>query len=261
MNERPTLVLVHGAGDTSLVWREVQPLLVSPSIAVDLPGRRDRPADITRVTIDDAVDSIERDVERVTSGRVVLVAHSLGGAVLASLAARFGDRVDHLVFVAGVTAKDGERIVETIRPGGYEMIAARLEDLRTTYADHMFMPEVGADSAEGVALKPLDDVRVAQTIDSMNFMCQVVSWAGVRPDLPRTFVRSLRDPIQSREFQDTLIVNCAATSVIDLDTTHTAALEIPQTVADLLDAIALGPGALETGVLEADALEEPHSQR
>ena len=244
MSERPTLVLVHGAGDTSLVWHEVQNLLVSPSIAVDLPGRRDRPADITRVTIGDAVDSIERDLDGVTDSHVVLVAHSMFGVVIPSLAARLGDRVDHLVFVAGVTAKHGERAVDTIRPGGYEQVAARVEELRVTFADHMFMPEGLPQPTAAAGPQPLDDVRVAQTIDSLNFMCQVVSWDGVPAGLPRTFIRSLRDPIQSREFQDALIENCGATSVIDLDTKHTAAREAPQTVADILDAIAASPHEL-----------------
>jgi pimeloyl-ACP methyl ester carboxylesterase len=252
MSERPTLVLVHGAGDTSLVWQRVQRLLVSPSIAVDLPGRRDRPADITRVTIRDAVDSIERDVNSVTDGQVVLVAHSMFGVVLPSLAGRLGDRVDHLVFVAGVSAKNGERAVDTIRPGGYEQIAARVDELRATYADHMFSPVVPSEPSDDVALHPIDDVRVAQTIDSLNFMCQVVCWEGVRAGLPRTFIRSLQDPIQSREFQDALIENCDATTVVDIDTKHTAAREAPQIVVDLLDAIAASPREVFTAPEASD---------
>ena len=50
-------MLVHGAGNTSLIWRAVQEHLRHPSIAVDLPGRRDRPGDITRITIDEAAAS------------------------------------------------------------------------------------------------------------------------------------------------------------------------------------------------------------
>jgi pimeloyl-ACP methyl ester carboxylesterase len=260
MSERPTLVLVHGAGDTSLVWRGVQRLLVTPSIAVDVPGRRDRPADITRVTIRDAVDSIERDVDGVTDGQLVLVAHSMFGVVIPSLAARFGDRVDHLVFVAGVTAKDGERAVDSIRPGGYDQVAARVEDLRVKFADHTFKPEPLPESADGAALHPIDEERVAQTIDASNFMCQVVSWEGVRADIPRTFIRSLRDPIQSRELQAALIENCAATSVIDIDTKHNAARETPQMLADLLDAIALGAAATSPLGVSAEH-EESDSQQ
>ena len=136
-NGSPTLVLVHGAGNTSLIWRSVQDHLRHPSIAVDLPGRRDRPADITRVTIDDAAQSAAKDVAAATEGSVVLVGHSAGGIVLPALTALLDGRVEHLVFVAGLSAPDGVAVVETVRPGYAATMAARLEELRESYRDHM----------------------------------------------------------------------------------------------------------------------------
>src|SRR5207245_248176 len=90
-----TIVLVHGAGHTADVWRAVQEHTRHPTVAFDLPGRRDRPAPIAEVTIDDAATSLAADVERAADGRVVLVGHSAGGVVLPALAARLGERVDH----------------------------------------------------------------------------------------------------------------------------------------------------------------------
>ena len=60
------------------------------------------------------------------------------------------------------------------------------------------------------------DAKTAAPLDSLNYMEQVVSWDGVPALLPRTFVRCVRDRIQSRVLQDALIDNCGAADVIDL---------------------------------------------
>ena len=59
-----------------------------------------------------------------------------------------------------------------------------------------------------------------------------------RDDVPRTFVRCLRDRIQPRQLQDALIENCAATEVVDLESGHTPAVAVPGELAAILDRIA-----------------------
>ena len=232
-NGSRTLVLVHGAGNTSLVWRSVQDHLRHPSIAVDLPGRRNRPADITRVTIDDAARSAARDVTAASDGPVVLVGHSAGGVVLPALTALLDGRVEHLVFVAGLCAPDGAAVIDTVRPGFAAAAAARRDELRESYRDHM----LEADGLHGMA-PTVDDVTAAMGIESMNYMTQTVSWKGVPPTLERTFVRCLRDGIQPREMQARLAENCGASSVVDIDSGHTPALSAPIELAAILDRIA-----------------------
>jgi pimeloyl-ACP methyl ester carboxylesterase len=232
-NESRTLVLVHGAGNTSLIWRAVQDHLRHPSIAVDLPGRRDRPGDITRITIDDAAQSAANDVAAATDGNVVLVGHSAGGIMLPAMTALLDGRVEHLVFVAGLSAPDGAAVVETVRPGYAATMTARLEELRESYRDHM----LEADGLHGTA-STVDDVKAAMGIESLNFMTQTMSWAGVPPTLERTFVRCLRDGIQPRAKQAQLAENCGASTVIDIDSGHTPAISAPVELAAILDRIA-----------------------
>ena len=227
----PTIVLVHGAGHTAPAWDRTRTHLRCASIAVDLPGRRNRPAHIAGVTIDAAADSICADVDAVISGEVVLVGHSAGGILLPAVAARLGARVQHLVFVAGLCARHGERVIDTVRPDHAAEVAVRADDLARRYHGHMLAPD---DHESWIAI----DQKVAASVDSLTFLLQVVSWDGVSPALPRTFVRPLRDRIQPREMQARLIENCAASQVIDIDTGHTPALAAPERLAAILDEIA-----------------------
>lgn len=214
------MVLVHGAGHTAGVWADVRAAMSSPTFAVDLPGRGSRPAPITTITIEQAADSVAADVRAAVEGDVVLVAHSVAGTVLPSVAARLGDRVRHLVFVAGVTAPEGELPLEQFLPGQAEVVAARLVELRREHGD---------------ATLEAMDVKTASSIDSLNLSMQPMTWAGVAAALGRTFVRCLRDPIQPRDMQARFAASCGAGEVVDIDAGHTPAIDAPATLAAILD--------------------------
>jgi pimeloyl-ACP methyl ester carboxylesterase len=229
---KPTIVLVHGSGHTARVWGDVQEHLGHGSLAVDLPGRADRRADIADVRLADAATSLAADVRAATEGPVVLVGHSAGGIVLPALAARLGARVAHLVFVAGLCAPAGGRVVETVRPDAVPHLAELLAGFREQYRGCMLDPDPSIEGVRAV------DAKTAAPLDSLNYMEQVVSWDGVPAGMPRTFVRCLRDRIQPRELQAALIDNCGATDVVDLESGHTPAVAVPGELAAILDGIA-----------------------
>jgi pimeloyl-ACP methyl ester carboxylesterase len=226
---RPAIVLVHGSGHTSRVWADVQASLRACSVAVDLPGRADRVADIADVGIATAGASLATDVAAAVEGPLVLVGHSAGGIVLPALASHLGDRVVHLVFVAGLSAADGATVMDTVRPDAAAQLTERLGALREEFAGCMLEPDPSIDGVRAI------DARTAAPLDSLNYMEQVVSWDGVPPGLPRTFVRCLRDRIQPRTLQDALIANCGASTVLDLECGHTPAVAAPRDLAALLD--------------------------
>ena len=63
-----TWLLIHGGGATARFWDRLVPLLDGPSLAVDLPGRGGKPADLATLTVDEEVASVVADVE--AAGRV-----------------------------------------------------------------------------------------------------------------------------------------------------------------------------------------------
>ena len=214
------------------MWDQVRAHLAHASVAVDVPGRRDRPGDVTRVTIDEAADSLAGDVRAATEGTVVLVGHSTGGILLPGLASLLSGQVAHLVFVAGLCARDGEKVVDTVLPGEEASVLERLADMRRQYRGAMLDPEPPGSAPT------ISDEQLAMPIESLNFMTQTMSWRGVPPTLGRTWVRCLRDRIQPRELQERLAENCAATSVIDIDAGHTPAVTAPVELAAILDGVA-----------------------
>lgn len=240
------VVLVHGSGHTARVWADVQAHLRHPSVAVDLPGRADRVAEIADVTIPTAATSLAADVEGACPrGRLVLVGHSAGGIVLPALAAHLGERVAHLVFVAGLSAREGDTVMATVRPDAAATLGARMAALRAEFAGCMLEPDASVDGVRAI------DAKTAAPLDSLNYMDQRVTWRGVPDALPRTYVRCLRDRIQPRALQAALAENCAATAVVDLDCGHTPAVAVPAELAAVLDDIAdRSPASASSAIIE-----------
>jgi pimeloyl-ACP methyl ester carboxylesterase len=97
-----TLVLLHGYGESLLAWRGVAEALARHYrvIAFDLPGFgvSDKPAsgyDLATMTT-----RVSDFVQRMGSGPVVLVGHSMGGELAASVALAHPELVQQLVLIA-----------------------------------------------------------------------------------------------------------------------------------------------------------------
>lgn len=234
----PTLVLVHGAGDSARVWQATQEHLACDSVALDLLGRATRPFDLTKVTIDLAATQAASDVREHTVGPVVIVAHSAGGVIAPRLVALLGAQVRHLVLVAGVTAPDGAVAADIVHPERREQFLDARPKLLVRHRGRSYARGAAVDELPS-ELEVLSDPEIVRAIESLNMMFQPIDWSGVPLDLPRTFVRPLGDQLQSRETQARLASAAGATETIDIDADHTPARSAPRELARILDELAM----------------------
>lgn len=236
-----TVVLVHGGTLTSTMWDDVRALMSTPTMAVDLPGRRYKPADLSLVTHEDWERSVCDDVEGAGLRDVVLVAHSSGGYVIPGVATRLSGRsrvtVRSLVFVAATVPSEGKRPVDYLR-----------EDLRALALDSR---DAVVDSARGRTLGGLrpgeesipTSLEIVENGPRMGLeapapLFEPFSWAGYPSQLPRTFVRCLRDTVIPPALADVMVENMGGASVVDLDAGHRAFATHPSDLATVIDRIA-----------------------
>jgi len=96
------VVLVHGYGGDKNSWLFVQePLSRGHTVhALDLPGHGASDKDVGDGSLDTLARTVAGFLDAVGAGRAHLVGHSLGGAVVAAVAAAAPDRVRALTLVA-----------------------------------------------------------------------------------------------------------------------------------------------------------------
>ena len=154
--------------------------------------------------------------------------------MLPALAARLGERVARLVFVAGLSARHGETVMRTVRPDAEAELATRLTAMRDEYRRlHARARPVDRRRARRSTPRPR---RRSTRSTTWNRRCR----GTASPCRSRgRSCAACGTGIQSRVLQDALIENCGAADVIDLESGHTPAVAVPdELAAALLDRIA-----------------------
>jgi len=134
---RASVVLVHGAWADGSSWNDIiGPLLCKGLNALAAP--------IPLTSLSDDIAALDRALER-TDGPVVLAAHAYAGAVIA---ASTNERVQSLIFVAGLAPDEGETVAEVfyrekphpqapqLAPDSHGFIWMPQEGFATAFAQH-----------------------------------------------------------------------------------------------------------------------------
>ena len=250
----PALVLVHGGAHGAWCWEPTLPFLTCDVLAVDLPPksirgglrRNDPTPDLSQLTITDFVDSVLRDADAGGLDRFVLVGHSLGGLTIAELARRAPGRVEHLVFVSCMIPPDGGSSIEALPDALQEVAREALSRDRDGGLD----PIAGLD--EGTVrytfCNDMDETQVRFVLDHAGIeapgpLAETVTRQGIPPELPKTFVKLLRDQALPPEHQDVLIEHLRASPggdvhVETIDAGHDVMISNPEGLASVLNRIA-----------------------
>ena len=110
---RPTVVCVHGLGNSHVSWREMARALghAYRVLAVDLPGHGRSPRAGRSVGVDAAQGILDRVIAGLTAGPITLVGHSMGATVAMVQAARRPGSVSALALLAPpMPRRPGERM-------------------------------------------------------------------------------------------------------------------------------------------------------
>lgn len=176
----PTVILIHGAFAESSSWDGVATALLSQGHTVIAWANplRGVAADAEQLT------ALVRSIE----GKVLLVGHSYGGAVMTNVAPGAGD-VTGLVFVAGFALQPGESagdasslvpggtLGETLRPvplpgGGNDMYIAQ------DRYHAQFAADLSAEQAATMAVtqRPITEAALSEPSGSVALWQSVPSW-------------------------------------------------------------------------------------
>lgn len=101
------IVLVHGSNLSAHCWDRVVEHVDAATVAVNLPGRGSRAAEILAVTLEDCVAAVIDSADKAGFTRFGLVGHSLGGVMITETACRHPDRVAELVYVGALVPAPG----------------------------------------------------------------------------------------------------------------------------------------------------------
>ncbi len=112
-----TFVLVHGAYHGAWCWARLIPFLEAAghrAMAPDLPGHGTDPTPLAEISLATYTAGICQAVAAAETP-VILVGHSMAGAVVAGVAEHMPARVDRLVFLSAYVPTDAQSVAQLVR--------------------------------------------------------------------------------------------------------------------------------------------------
>lgn len=234
----PGLVLVHGGGFTGDCWdptvdaiRRLAPEL--HVLAVDLPGRRGKPAAPRQDVVAGWAESVRADVEAAGLERMVFVGHSMAGLTVPPVVSKLGAvRVPEMILASAFVPPVGGAVVDTLT-GPFRHIARRYAATGKTSETPRALARFGFTNG----------MTPAQRRFTLERMCTepaaVLVEKTVRRELPagthRTWIMCRRDRALSVRAQRRGIAALGGVdTVIDIDTCHMLMISEPERLARML---------------------------
>lgn len=230
-------ILVHGAWEESRAWEDVSPLLEAQGhsvTAIDLPGHGANMQPIASMTMNNYINTVIEAIQRLNEP-VVLVGHSMTGAVISQVAERIPSNVERLVYVAAFLLADGGTVLEAMQSDNGEFLPNIVFSEDQSYAT---LPEKTLRSAgfhdvdESVIQRFLPLVVEKQSTEP--FMAKVAVTEQNFGSVPKTYIRTTIDKVTTPVLQDRMISNWDVEVVHNLESGHFPAFSVPEKLVDLL---------------------------
>ena len=232
-------VLVHGAWQGAWGWESLGKILEERGhhiLAVDLPGHGERiQADLSKIRLQDYVETVVGEIEGHDLYNVTLVGHSLGGITVPYVAERISQRIKRLAFISCMLPDEGRSALEMLEPldrSLYKLIvgltAARRRgvSIPAFLARRKFCNDMDRETTRWL-LKKL----VPEPVGPLE---EPISRRSLPADIPGTYIVLTEDRALQPAKQRRMLRNLGEPEVVELAAGHNAMLTKPGELAEIL---------------------------
>ena len=231
-------ILLHGAWEESRMWDDVSPILQQNGhtvTAIDLPGHGTNTPlgpEVTMSTYKQAVVDVITKLDH----QVVLVGHSMNGALISHVAEQIPEKIERLIYVTAFLLKDGGSVLEAMQSDADGEVLPEIvfsDDQAYATLPEAALRRIGFHDIEESAIKRFLPL-MAEWQATEPFMAKLVLSDKNFGSVPKTYIRTGMDKMVSPALQDTMIGNWEVESVLDLESGHFPAFSQPEKLAELM---------------------------
>jgi pimeloyl-ACP methyl ester carboxylesterase len=241
MNKKKTFVLIHGSWHSAWNWFRVTPILEKQGhrvIAPDLPGMGRDKTPIEEVRFEKTVRKI-CDLIDTVPGKVILVGHSKNGVLISQVAEYRPDKIEKLVYLAAVLAKDGKSAVNYFKLDKEEVLGPYItyhpETNSSTLSPEIYKEGLYHDCVEEIT-------EMAKVILSNEPRQTATTPVNITDDnfgrIPRYYIELTEDRAITPFLQQKMYTEMPVEKVYKMATSHSPFFSKPRELVDILIRIA-----------------------
>ncbi len=233
-----TYVLIHGAWHGGWAWNGVESVLRSQGHDVftpDLPGHGPQRISLDHMTMKSYVKTIVEIVQNQPE-KLVVVGHSMSGAVISQVAEQCPEKVKTLVYVCAFLLPNGGSVLSAMQEDFDGEFLARLqftEDQKGAICDESTLREVFYNKTpkERIAWAQPQLLEAQPTEPFYSTISITEQGFG---QIPRVYVKCLSDKVLSPTAQQRMIDAFPCQTVFSLKSDHAPFLSQPDELAHVL---------------------------
>jgi pimeloyl-ACP methyl ester carboxylesterase len=233
-------VLVHGGWCGGRFWEKVVPLLEEAGHEVeapDLPGHGDDPTPIPEISLQSYADRVIGVLDAQPEP-VVLVGHSMGGAVISQAAEQRPEKVETLVYLAAYLLRDGETVLSVLGNDTESLLLSAM--VRSEDQTHSSLREDAIKETWCAEGSDEDGERMKSLVGPQAVAPAATPVAVTEENcgqIPRVYIETLRDRTITPSTQKEMYERMPCQKVISMDTSHFPQYAAPEELADHLTSL------------------------
>jgi len=237
-----TFVIVPGAWSGPYAWESVQADLEKSGykvVVVQLPGHGSDNTPPQNLTLDVYRDKVISTIDSV-GGQVILVGHSLGGAIISEVAEQVPSKIEKLVYVAGFIPVSGQSVLALASTDSASVLGASL-----VHSDNNLTLDVVSDEIINSFIQ--DGTQDEQNLVLANYAAEpaipltnaVTLTTANYGSVTKVYIKTLMDHAITPTLQNRMLAATPGFSATyQINTSHSPFLVKPDSLALLLTTVA-----------------------
>lgn len=232
-------LLIHGAWGAAWEFEKVSELLSadgSKVTAIDLPGHGENKADISAVTMESYIQTVINAVNE-QNQRVILVGHSLAGAIISQVAERIPEKIDRLIYVAAMLLANGDTPLSVMQNDAEGYLLPN-----TIFSKDGSYATLNEKTVRNVLLNDVEDKSYLDSIvhkflfkqATEPFMAPAQLSSEKFGRVKKYYIKASIDKVISPAAQDKMLDNWAVDKVFTLKSGHFPLTSIPAQLVDVI---------------------------
>ncbi|WP_295222602.1 alpha/beta hydrolase family protein [uncultured Chryseobacterium sp.] len=224
--QKAPVVLVHGAWQASYAWESLKNKLLNDGFqvtVVNLKGHGNDSTPVSQLSFEGYVNQVKNAINAFNEP-VILIGHSLGGAIITQTAAAMPEKVSKLVYVAGFIPQMGKSVLDYAAMDSGSLLGPVLEfnadHTLAGVADHNInFPKIfiqdGTEAQKQFVLDHYKAEPVVPLATPLNYTIENYNAAG-----KKYYVFTLDDNAISYSFQQQMAIGVGITKTFTIASGH-----------------------------------------